>query len=231
MIAAWICPRRCFFQVDEAATSPGPDQFLAELGGRLLADRLPPAGNALTLAVPRIRSSPAAPGCGERRPGPCSRPWASPAVRSAKPGTTGWPSSARCKRTPRRPHAGSRPVLSWAGTRPFDSAEAGRLRQVARFVATPLAALATRATMAALLEAETRPAQCRPGAGRCAPPRHRKTIRAPRCSMPTCATSPPCPGDRARGDDRRPRRLVRPRRPGQCTPSGARCTNSSATAC
>src|SRR5271169_1668198 len=38
--------------VDEASTSPGPDRFLAELGGRLLADGLPLAGGALTLAVP-----------------------------------------------------------------------------------------------------------------------------------------------------------------------------------
>src|SRR4029077_15785500 len=44
-------------------------------------------------------------------------------------------------------------VLGWAGTRPFGPAEAGRLRPVARFVAAPLAALAARAALAALLEA------------------------------------------------------------------------------
>src|SRR6476660_7681448 len=38
--------------VDEAGTSPGPDRCLAELGGRLLADGVPLAGGALTLAVP-----------------------------------------------------------------------------------------------------------------------------------------------------------------------------------
>src|SRR5947207_11887228 len=38
--------------VDEAGASPGPDRFLAELGGRLLAGGLPLAGGALTLAVP-----------------------------------------------------------------------------------------------------------------------------------------------------------------------------------
>ena len=38
--------------VDEAGASPGPDRFLAELGGRRLADGLPLAGGALTLAVP-----------------------------------------------------------------------------------------------------------------------------------------------------------------------------------
>src|SRR5246127_160196 len=38
--------------VDEAGASPGPDRFLAELGGRLVSDGLPLAGGALTLAVP-----------------------------------------------------------------------------------------------------------------------------------------------------------------------------------
>src|SRR6266542_6034140 len=38
--------------VDETGASPGPDRFLAELGGRLLADGLPLAGGALRLAVP-----------------------------------------------------------------------------------------------------------------------------------------------------------------------------------
>src|SRR5215208_6688630 len=38
--------------VDEAGASPSPDQFLAELGGRLVADGLPLAGGALTLAAP-----------------------------------------------------------------------------------------------------------------------------------------------------------------------------------
>ena len=44
-------------------------------------------------------------------------------------------------------------MLGWAGTRPFGPAEAGRLRQAARFAAAPLAALAARAAIAALLEA------------------------------------------------------------------------------
>ena len=44
-------------------------------------------------------------------------------------------------------------MLGWAGTRPFGPAEAGRLRQAARFAAAPLDALAARAALAALLEA------------------------------------------------------------------------------
>jgi class 3 adenylate cyclase len=45
------------------------------------------------------------------------------------------------------------PVLGWAGTRPFGPAETGRLHEAARFVAAPLAALAARLALAALLEA------------------------------------------------------------------------------
>jgi class 3 adenylate cyclase len=44
-------------------------------------------------------------------------------------------------------------VLGWAGTRRFVSAEVDRLRQAARFVAAPLAALSARAALATLLEA------------------------------------------------------------------------------
>src|SRR3981081_1438197 len=38
--------------VDAAAEMPGADRLLAELGARLVADGLPLAGGALTLAVP-----------------------------------------------------------------------------------------------------------------------------------------------------------------------------------
>ena len=38
--------------VDAASASPGADRFLAELGTRLIADDMPLAGGALTLAVP-----------------------------------------------------------------------------------------------------------------------------------------------------------------------------------
>src|SRR5829696_1785732 len=45
-------PAHLAWLVDEAGASPGPDRFLAELGARLLADGLPLAGGAQTLAVP-----------------------------------------------------------------------------------------------------------------------------------------------------------------------------------
>ena len=49
--------------------------------------------------------------------------------------------------------ASNSPVLGWALLRPLTAAEAGLLHQAARFAAAPLAVLATRSTLAALLEA------------------------------------------------------------------------------
>src|SRR5437763_10450507 len=142
--------------VDEAGASPGPDQFLAGLGSRLLADGLPLAGGALTLAVPH--------------PIIARRTWRWRAETGAvieALGFAGGPLSQAghdwlAELGPVRedtvgPGLDSPgpdgPVLGWAGTRPFAPAEAGRLDQVARFAATPLAALATRAALAAHLEA------------------------------------------------------------------------------
>jgi adenylate cyclase len=137
--------------VDEAGASPGPDQFLAELGRRLLADGLPLAGGALTLAVPH--------------PIITRRTWLWRAETGAVIEALGFV-GGQLSQAGRDWLAGLGPVqedmvgptpdsrvLGWAGTRPFGPAEAGRLRQVARFVAAPLAALAARAALAALLEA------------------------------------------------------------------------------
>ncbi|MEZ2131936.1 MULTISPECIES: adenylate/guanylate cyclase domain-containing protein [unclassified Sinorhizobium] len=143
--------------VDEAGAAPNPEWFLAELGGRLLADGLPLAGGALTLAVPH--------------PIIARRTWLWRAETGAvieALGFAGGPlnqagrdwlaglgpvqeDTAPANQTSGQ--ASDSPVLGWAGTRPFSAAEAGRLRQVARFAAAPLASLAARAAMAALLEA------------------------------------------------------------------------------
>lgn len=146
--------------VDEAGASPGPDRFLAELGGRLLADGLPLAGGALTLAVPH--------------PIIARRTWLWRAETGAVIEALGFAGGPLGQETVKTGHdwlAGlgpvqeatvgpapdsqvlGRPVLGWAGTRTFSPAEAGRLRQAARFVAAPLAALAARAALSALLEA------------------------------------------------------------------------------
>jgi class 3 adenylate cyclase len=137
--------------VDEASASPGPDRFLAELSGWLLADHLPLAGGALTLAVPH--------------PIIARRTWLWRAETGAvieAMGFAGGPLNQAgrdwlVKLGPvQEDTVGAAPdsaALGWAGTRPFGPAEAGRLRQIARFAAAPLAALAARATLTALLEA------------------------------------------------------------------------------
>src|SRR5688500_4464835 len=137
--------------VDEAGASPGPDRFLAELGGRLLADGVPLAGGALTLAVPH--------------PIIARRTWLWRAETGAVIEALGFAGAPRVE-AGRDWLAGLGPVqedtvgplpdgplLGWAGTRSCDAAETGRLRQTARFVAAPLAALAARAALTALLEA------------------------------------------------------------------------------
>ena len=137
--------------VDEAGASPGPDRFLAELGRRLLSDGLPLAGGALTLAVPH--------------PIIARRTWLwraeTGAVIEALGFTEGslrqaghdWLSRLGAVREDAVGPGENGPMLGWAGTRRFRSAETGQLRQVARFAGAPLAALAARAALSALLEA------------------------------------------------------------------------------
>jgi adenylate cyclase len=137
--------------VDEAGASPAPDQFLAELGARLLGDDLPLAGGTMTLAVPH--------------PIIARRTWMWRAETGAvieALGFAGGPFSQAGHKwlTELGPvHentiglAPDSPVLGWAGTRPFTPGETDRLNETARFVAAPLSALTTRAALAALLEA------------------------------------------------------------------------------
>src|ERR1700719_172394 len=137
--------------VDEAGASPRPDRVLAQLGGRLLTDALRLAGGPLTLAVPHPiiarrtwlwrAETGAVIEALSFAGGPLSqagRDWL------AEPGPVREDTGG-----PRRESL----VRGGAGTRPLDAAEAARLRQAARFVAAPLAALAARAALTALLEA------------------------------------------------------------------------------
>jgi class 3 adenylate cyclase len=137
--------------VDEAGASPSPDGFLAELGSRLVADGLPLAGGALTLAVPH--------------PIIARRTWLWRAETGAvieALGFAGGPLGQAghdwlaglgpvLEDTPAQ--GTDDPVLGWAGSRRFSRAETGRLRQAARFAVAPLAAMAGREALAALLEA------------------------------------------------------------------------------
>jgi adenylate cyclase len=148
--------------VDAAAEAAGADRLLAELGAHLLADGLPLAGGALTLAVPH--------------PLIARRTWRwradSREVIEALGFAPGAPMAVQESGSPN--NAGRRwlatvaagvvhedaigpkndgPLLSWIGPRPFTPSEIDNLRQAARFAAAPLAALAARATLTAALEA------------------------------------------------------------------------------
>jgi adenylate cyclase len=137
--------------VDAAGAAPGPDRFLAELGNRLLADGLPLAGGALSLAVPH--------------PVIARRSWLWRAqtgvviealgFAGAEPSHAGhdWLAGLGPVHEERVAAASGEPALGWAGSRPFAAVEEGRLREVARFAAAPLAVVAERAARAALLEA------------------------------------------------------------------------------
>jgi len=148
--------------VDAASASPGADRFLAEFGTRLINDGMPLTGGALTLAVPHPIiarrtwlwraengvviealgfASAGLPGLGPLDPsGDAGRGWLAGLGAgevhedAVAPGPDG-------------------PLLGWIGARSFTQAEAGRLREAARFAASPLAALSARATLIAVLEA------------------------------------------------------------------------------
>ncbi|MFT4182503.1 MAG: adenylate/guanylate cyclase domain-containing protein [Rhizobium sp.] len=144
-------PASLAWLVDEADASPNPERFLSELGGRLQADGVPLAGGALTLAVPH--------------PIIARRTWLWRAETGAvieALGFIGAPlgDAGRDWLTKLGPVSADRvgsgrdaPLPGWAGSRPFGPGEVERLREVARFAAAPLAALAARGAQAALLEA------------------------------------------------------------------------------
>ncbi len=147
--------------VDSAVDSAGADRFLAELGAHLLADGLPLAGGALTLDIPHpliarrtwlwradngevIEALGFAPGMPPAAPGP------SPA------NDAGHRWLATIAAGPVHEDAiGPRdgPLLTWIGPRAFTSSETSELHAAARFAAAPLAVLAARATLKAVLEA------------------------------------------------------------------------------
>src|SRR5216684_6026296 len=148
--------------VDAAGETPGADRLLAEVGARLVADGLPLAGGALTLAVPhpliarrtwlwRAESGQVIEALGFEAGGLAAAGVASP------PGDAGrrWLAGLAAGLV-HEDAVGSRPdgpSLGWIGPRPFTPGEAHELRQAARFAAAPLAALAARATLTAALEA------------------------------------------------------------------------------
>ncbi len=143
--------------LDEASTADSADHFLAALGAQLIADDLPFTGGALTLAAPH--------------PMIARRTWlwradtgvviealGFGALGSAGPGQSdvGRDWLTRLGGAVVQDVAGPAsdgPVLGWSISRPLTEQESALLRQAVRFAAAPLAVLATRSTLAALLEA------------------------------------------------------------------------------
>ena len=150
-------PATLSWLIDAASASSGADRFLAELGSRLIVDGVPLAGGALAFAVPH--------------PIIARRTWLwraetgamSEALGFAGPALEAAGSAGEAGRSwlaalgPGPLHEDSAgpdgPVLAWIGPRPFTSAEADSLHEAARFAGPPLAALAARATLTAVLEA------------------------------------------------------------------------------
>jgi adenylate cyclase len=148
-------PAALSWLIDAASAVSGADRLLAELGSRLVADGIPLAGGALTLAVPdpiiarrtwlwRAESGQVMEALG----------FAGPMVPSVDAGQRWLAGLSAGKVQEDAAGAGAdAPQLGWIGPRAFTDAEAEQLRQVARFATAPLAALTARATMTAALEA------------------------------------------------------------------------------
>ena len=143
-------PASLAWLVDDSATTPTPDAFLAALGGKLLADDIPLSGGVLTIAVPH--------------PIIASRSWMWRADTGNVIEALGFAgaASAQSVRNWLAPLGGIEEarlgpkgdsLLAWSASRALAENEKERLRQVARFAAAPVAVLAAKAALAALLEA------------------------------------------------------------------------------
>ena len=153
MIAAMQLPAAVSFLVDEAIDVSDADAFLTALGARLIADGLPLAGGALTQAAPH-------PIIARRtwlwRPdtGRVIEALGFGFARSADPEHDNlgrdWLAGLGTGVVQEDLAGGA--VVGWAATRALSEPESELLREVARFAAAPLALLAARSTLAALLE-------------------------------------------------------------------------------
>jgi adenylate cyclase len=150
MTLAWL--------LDEASAAPGAGDFLAALGAKLIADDLPLAGAALTLTAPhpmiasrtwlwRAETGEVIEALGFEAlgsigagPGDVGRDWLMRLGGAVVQNDVAGPGSEA-------------PVLGWSILRPLTEPQSALLHQAARFAAAPLAVLATRSALAALLEA------------------------------------------------------------------------------
>ena len=155
-------PSTLSWLLDEASVLSGVDRFLITLGARLIADGLPLAGGALTIAAPHPmiarrtwlwrENEPVieALGFGALETTPLQqddvgRDW----LRSLG---TGIVHEMEAVAAAQQDSPSDRPIIAWALSRPLTESETMLLHEVTRFAAAPLAALVTRATLAALLE-------------------------------------------------------------------------------
>ena len=158
-------PSALSWLIDDASAMSGPDHFLTTLGAQLISDGVALAGGALTLAAPhpiiarrawlwRAENGEVIEALGFGSAGPeqdnASREWltglGTGLVHEFVAGPAGESSTSDGRRC-------ESPVLGWAPSRSLTEAESSLLHEVARFAAAPLAALAARSTLAALLEA------------------------------------------------------------------------------
>jgi class 3 adenylate cyclase len=151
-------PSTLAWLIDEASAAAGADHFLAALGAQLIADGLPLAGGALMVAAPHpiiARRT----WLWQAETGAVIEALGFGALSSAGPeqGDVGgdWLTglgAAIVREDVPGPRSDG-PVLRWSVLRPLTEAEFALLHQAARFAAAPLAVLATRSTLVALLEA------------------------------------------------------------------------------
>lgn len=156
MIARMRLPATLDWLIDAASAVPGADRFLSGLGEQLVADGMPLAGGALTLSAPH--------------PIVARRSWLWRADTGAVIEALGfgplgaapqddvgrdWLAGLGTEVVEEHPAvaAPDGPVLGWALSRPLAETESHLLREAARFAAAPLAALAARSTLEALLAA------------------------------------------------------------------------------
>jgi len=155
MIVSMELPSTLAWLLDEASATSGADRFLTALGAKLIADGMPLAGGALTLAAPH--------------PIIARRTWLWRAETGAviealgfgalgragpEPGTVGreWLLGLGTGIVRENASTSDRPLLAWAFLRSLTETEALLMDQVARFAVAPLAALVMRSSLAALLE-------------------------------------------------------------------------------
>ncbi|MGE4250932.1 MAG: adenylate/guanylate cyclase domain-containing protein [Parvibaculaceae bacterium] len=156
-------PSSLTWLIDEAGAMESADRFLTALGARLKSDGLPLAGGALTLAAPHPIIARrtwlwqaetgaviealgfGALGLTRPEPGDVGRDWLAELGTGIMHETIAAPQGHDTAMA-------ESPRLAWAFSRPLTAAEASLLHEAARFAAAPLAALVTRATLAALLE-------------------------------------------------------------------------------